>query len=134
MALLAPQSGPTNGEISSREKRNTTLSTKLTEAEFAQVLSRCNSRQLAPSEWLRDLILRELRGDTDDTKRDELMLAELVGLRLMFINLLKPRDAKEGPLTLEVFDSILQKIKGRKSQLAQEMLGELEVNGEHSVG
>jgi hypothetical protein len=135
MALLASESGPTIGGFCARQKRTSTLSTKLTEAEFDQAVSLCNSLQVAPSEWLRDIVLWELRGNTNDTKRVELMLSELVRIRLMFINLLRPRNAEEGPLTPEAFDSMLAKIKATKNPIAQRMLAELEVKHEQdSVG
>jgi len=138
MPLLAPESGPDNGTNRGREKRNMTLNTKLTETEFAQVSTYCQSRQVAPAEWLRELVFRELRGGTKHTKTDELILGELVGIRLAFINLVRPRTAEEGALTPELFDSILKKIKVLKDEVAQKMLAKsealVEVSDEHAVG
>jgi hypothetical protein len=141
MPLLAPESSPTDGEIPGREKRNTTLSTKLTDTEFTEVETYCQARQVAPGEWLREVVFREVRGDTNHTKRDELilseldlMLSEVVGIRIGIINLLRPRNAEEGPLTPEVYDAILKKIKVAKNQVTQQLLAQLKANNEHPVG
>ena len=65
MALLSTQSETRQRTIRGREKRNITLNTKLTETEFAEVVKFCETRQIAFGEWVRELVLRELRDNSE---------------------------------------------------------------------
>ena len=125
MALLSTQSDTRQRTIRGREKRNITLNTKLTETEFAEVVKFCETRQIAFGEWVRELVLRELRGGSGKEIPDPL-LSEIIGVRLLLVNLLKPQVSGEKPLTAEGFESMLTEIQKVKKQLALKVQQQLE--------
>ena len=100
-----------------REKRNITLNTKLTESEFAEVVKFCETRQIPFGEWVRELVLRELRGNSGKEVPDPI-LSEVVGIRLLLVNLLKPQATGQVPFTAIGFESLLEEIKRVKRQVA----------------
>lgn len=125
MALLSTQPDTAQRTIRGREKRNITLNTKLTETEFSEVVKFCETRQIAFGEWVRELVLRELRGNSNKETPDPL-LSEIIGVRLLLVNLLKPLVSGEKPLTQEGFESMLTEIQKVKKQLALKVRQELE--------
>jgi hypothetical protein len=125
MALLSTQPDAQQRTIRGREKRNITLNTKLTETEFAEVVKFCEARQIAFGEWVRELVLRELRGNSGKETPDPL-LSEIIGVRLLLVNLLKPQAAGEKPLTMERFEAMLTEIQKVKKQLALKVQEQLE--------
>ncbi len=64
MSLLSSELQPGTRRVRGREKRNITLNTKLTPTEYAEVERHCGSLGLDFGEWLRGLVLREVRNDT----------------------------------------------------------------------
>jgi hypothetical protein len=93
--------------------RTKTVSTKVTEKEFAEVEALAAERGVSLSEWCREVLLRE-RGRVaggDPT------LAEIVGVRLLLVNVLRPLAAGE-KMTHEAFDKLLDQIQDIKYQLA----------------
>jgi hypothetical protein len=75
-------------------------------------------------EFIRHLILDELTRDSGaSTASPE--LSEIVGVRLMLTNLLKPL-ATGLKITPEVFDGIMVEVKKRKTALAVETKQDLE--------
>ena len=68
---------------------------------------------MARSEWMRDVILRELRGES----ANDPSLAEILGVRLLLVNVLRPLAAGQR-LTPEAFDKLLDEISEAKHALA----------------
>jgi len=104
--------------------RLTNVSSKLSrsEAERLDVLARKRGQQRG--EFIRHLILDELTRDSGaPTASPE--LSEIVGVRLMLTNLLKPL-ATGLKITPEVFDGIMVEVKKRKTALAVETKQDLE--------
>ena len=104
--------------------RLTNVSSKLSrsEAERLDLLARKRGQQRG--EFIRHLILDELTRDTGaPTASPE--LSEIVGVRLMLTNLLKPL-ATGLKITPEVFDGIMVEVKKRKTALAVETKQDLE--------
>jgi len=96
--------------------RNTTVCLKLTEQE-AQLLDQlATAKDMARSEWMRDVILRELRGDS----ANDPSLAEILGVRLLLVNVLRPLATGQ-LLAPEAFDKLLDEISGAKHQLARKL-------------
>ena len=96
-----------------RESRNQSLNTKLTPTEFAAVEVAAAAHGCALGEWIRDVILRELReGSASDPS-----LAEILGVRLLLVNVLRPLAAGQR-LTPEAFDKLLDEISEAKHALA----------------
>jgi hypothetical protein len=74
----------------------------------------------ALGEWVRDLILRELRrGSARDPS-----LAEILGVRLLLVNVLRPLAAGQR-LTPEAFDKMLDEISDAKRQLTSKLVSPL---------
>jgi hypothetical protein len=101
------------GSVRGRESRNQSLNTKLTATEFAAVERAAAANGCALGEWVRDVILQKLRGGL----ASDPSLAEIVGVRLLLVNVLRPLAAGE-KLAPEAFDKLLDEISEAKHQLA----------------
>jgi hypothetical protein len=89
------------------------VTTKLTKEERGKVTEFAKSQGLARGEWIRDVILRELRG----ASASDPSLAEILGVRLLLVNVLRPMAAGQR-LTPEAFDKLLDEISDAKHRLA----------------
>lgn len=115
MPLLSSESHPGTRRVRGREKRNITLNTKLTRAEYAEVERHCGSLGLDFGEWLRGLVLREVRNDAGRLA----LMGEVTGLRLLLINTLEPLLRGEG-MTAEQFKEMLRYVKTNKRKAAED--------------
>jgi hypothetical protein len=120
MALLSTQTQTEQRRVRGREKRNVTLNTKLTEAEFAAVEKYCEARAIAFGEWVRELVLRELKGPAAEYGAGPLMV-EIQALRLVLINTLEPLLRGEQWST-EQFKQMLLYVKSNKHRVAAELM------------
>jgi hypothetical protein len=68
---------------------------------------------------IRQLILRELRHDAGESAASP-ELTEIIGLRLMLTNLLKP-VATGQKVTPEIFDAIMAEVRKTKREVAVEV-------------
>jgi hypothetical protein len=91
------------------------VGTKLSAEELRSFESLVELRSTTQAELLRDLILAEIAKKT--TRKPDPLLSEIVGVRMLLVNLLQPRDAHE-PLTRESFEVLLGEIKRMKKQVA----------------
>ena len=89
------------------------VTAKLTKEELRRVTEFAKSQGLPRGEWIRDVILRELRGDSGNDPS----LAEILGVRLLLVNVLRPLAAGQR-LTPEAFDKLLDEISEAKHSLA----------------
>jgi hypothetical protein len=102
-----------------------TAGTKLSREEFARLEDHCRRLDIKPGELIRQLILDEL--STTSKARDvDPVLAEIVGVRLLLVNLLRPRDERDA-LTPTTFDLLVDEIKRVKKQVAGELIQKEEV-------
>ena len=100
------------------------VTTKLSPHEVADIERLAKKRGQPRGELIRQLILTELRrSDVLPTASPE--LSEIVGIRLMLTNLLKPLTTGL-KITPEVFDGIMVEVKKRKTALAVETKQDLE--------
>jgi len=100
------------------------VTTKLSPREVADVERLAKDRGQQRGELIRQLILAEVqRNDGEPTASPE--LSEIVGLRLMLTNVLKPLAAGQ-KITPEVFDGIMVEVKKRKRAVAIEAQQDLE--------
>jgi len=89
------------------------VTAKLTKEELGKVTEFARSQGLARGEWIRDVILKEMRkGSTNDPS-----LAEILGVRLLLVNVLRPLAAGQR-LAPEAFDKLLDEISEAKHALA----------------
>jgi hypothetical protein len=118
MALLSSQ----NGQRKDSDKsvfRNTTRCLKLTKEEARLLDEVATAKGVPRSEWMRDVILRELRS----TPMSDASLAEILGVRLLLVNVLRPLAAGQR-LTPEAFDKLLDEISTAKHELADKLVSE----------
>ena len=120
MALL-DQKCQTKKTLRKTVFRNTTCCFKLTPEEAKLLNNVATSKGLARSEWMREVILRELR----ETPASDLSLAEIVGIRLLLVNVLRPLAAGQA-VSPETFDKLLNEISTAKHSLAQKLVAERE--------
>ncbi len=92
------------------------VTAKLTKEERGRITEFARSQGLARGEWIRDVILRELRG----ASASDPSLAEILGVRLLLVNVLRPLAAGQR-LTPEAFDRLLDEISDTKHQLAAKL-------------
>src|SRR5713101_5990234 len=92
------------------------VTAKLTKEERAKVTEFAKSQGLARGEWIRDVILREMRG----ASASDPSLAEILGVRLLLVNVLRPLAAGQR-LTPEAFDKLLDEISDAKHKLADRL-------------
>ena len=118
MSLLPIQDG-TKKAAHKTVFRNTTRCLKLT-AEEARLLDEvATAKGVARSEWMRDVILRELRSEP----ASDPSLAEILGVRLLLVNVLRPLAAGQS-MSLEAFDKLLDQISNLKHEMAGKLLAE----------
>lgn len=108
-----------SSRLKGRSQRTQSVGTKLTQQEESDVLSAAENAGKVPSEWVRDLIMRELR--TSSTA--DAFLAEVLGVRLLLVNVLRPLAAGQ-KLSAEAFDKLLDDIGATKYELATKLLTE----------
>ena len=118
MALLDAQRAATEADESSTYRRNT-VATKLGDHENERLEALALRRKQTTSGLVRELILAEIERDSVRPQAD-LVLSEIVGVRLLLVNLLQPRDKHE-PLTKDSFEALLAEIKRMKKQVALEI-------------
>ena len=98
--------------------RLTNVSSKLSRSETERFDALARRRGQQRGELIRRLILDELSRDSGEPAASA-ELSEIVGLRLMLTNVLKPLATGQ-KLTPEVFDGIMTEVKKRKRAVAVE--------------
>jgi hypothetical protein len=116
MALLAEKTVIAIDATDSRA-RTKTAGTKLSIAELAAFEAHCRRLDTTPGELIRRLIMAELQLAKEPQKADPL-LAEIVGVRLLLVNLLGPVASGQDPITKQRVESIADEIKRVKHQVA----------------
>jgi hypothetical protein len=104
--------------------RLTNVSSKLSRSEAERLDLLAKRRGQQRGEFIRGLILNELTRDSGVLAPSP-ELSEIVGVRLMLTNLLKPLTTGL-KITPEVFDGIMVEVKKRKTALALETKQDLE--------
>ena len=104
--------------------RLTNVSSKLTRNETHQLDNLAKKHGLQRGEFIRQLILDELARDSGDPPVSS-ELVEIIGLRLMLTNLLKPLTTGQ-KITPEVFDGVITEVKKHKRSLAIKTRTDLE--------
>jgi hypothetical protein len=91
---------------------------KVSEEEYAQLETAAQADGRTLGEWCREAILRG--GSANDAARHDPALAEIVGVRLLLVNVLRPLAAGE-KLAPETFDKMLDQISEVKHELAAKL-------------
>ena len=92
------------------------VTAKLTKEEKERVTEFARSQGFARGEWIRDVILTEMRKES----ASDPTLAEILGVRLLLVNVLRPLAAGQR-LAPETFDKLLDEISEAKYTLAGKM-------------
>jgi hypothetical protein len=100
------------------------VGTKLNEQEVRDLDTLAKRRNQTQGELIRQLILDEL-GRVSGEPPVSLELVEILGLRLMLTNLLKPLTTGH-KITAEVFDGVIAEVKKHKRGLAIKTRTDLE--------
>ena len=108
-----------SSRLRGRSQRTQSIGTKLTPEEESDVLSASERDGKVPSEWVRDLIMKELRTSSSA----DAMLAEVLGVRLLLVNVLRPLASGQ-KLTAEAFDKLLDDIGATKYERATKVVAE----------
>ena len=111
-----------------RVARSRSIGTKLTPEEERQILAAAEAGGKAPSEWVRDLLLRGAVA----TNPDEMELhifTELVGIQMLLMNTLEPLLRGE-KLDQEQLAIIFRRVQTTKAAQAQELLAKRSRNRE----
>ena len=98
--------------------KETNVSSRLTAVEASRLDQLASERGLQRSELIRQLILRELGQDAGESTVSA-ELTEIIGLRLMLVNLLRP-IATGQKITPEIFDAIMAEVRKTKREVAAE--------------
>jgi hypothetical protein len=72
---------PASSSSANETARGRSVATRLTEAEFSEVEVAASSAGKKVAEWLRDAALAQARGDRIEEQTDQILLAELMGIR-----------------------------------------------------
>ena len=118
MAILKAESA--KKATGSREARRVyPVTAKLTKEERDSITKFAESQSLARGQWIRDVILAQLQ----NASRNNAALAEILGVRLLLVNVLRPLAAGQ-KLTPETFDKLLDEIGTAKYELAGKLASE----------
>lgn len=111
-----------SGRLRGRDRRCLNLSTKLTLSEAKVIENAAVEAGKTPSEWAREVLLRDARGTA--APMSSTLLTEIVGLQLFLTNVLSP-IARGERITAEHFQEIMRQVRGHKHQAAAEILGQV---------
>jgi hypothetical protein len=105
-----------------------TASTKVTQSEFAELEVRAAERGLRLSEWIREVLFRELRDSDHMNSGDHFnygkrLLTEVVGLQVFLTHVLSTMSRGEW-LDAEQYEEITRQVKAKKHRWAQQILTE----------
>lgn len=100
-----------------------TAGTKLNAEELAALEKHCRDKHITPGEFIRGLILTALANSGDKEPGGDSPLTEILGVRLLLVNVLRPLAAGQ-KLTPEAFDKLLDEISTAKHELAGKLVSE----------
>jgi hypothetical protein len=112
----------------SQNFRIRTASTKVTQSEFAELEHAATESGLRLSEWIREVLFRELRDSDHMNSGDHFnygkrLLTEIVGLQVFLTHVLSVMSRGEW-LDAEQYEEITRQVKAKKHRWAQEILAE----------
>ncbi len=99
--------------------RRKSIGFKVSEEEYAQLEAAAQTSGRTLGEWCREVVL----ASASDAERRDPALAEILGVRLLLVNVLGPVAAGE-KVTPERFNQLLEQISETKHQLAAQLQGQ----------
>jgi hypothetical protein len=113
------------------ELRSRTVSTKVTEAEFAELESSASRSSQNMGQWIRHTLLNEARSERASAMSLHLF-TELVGIQLLLMNTLGPILRGER-VTAEQLEALLRQVQSTKARKAQELLAKRQITEQRTV-
>ena len=111
-----------------RVTRSRSIGTKLTPDEERQILAAAGAEGKAPSEWVRDLLLRgAVAGNRGEMEMH--LFTELVGIQMLLMNALEPLLRGE-KMAQEQLAALYRRVQTTKAAQAQELLAKRGQNKE----
>lgn len=108
--------------------RTRSVTAKITEEEYQQLELLAQKQKLTVSEWCREVLLSRIdtrfadnKNSNESASTDEIILAEILGVRMLLLNLLYPLGRGER-LNTEKIQSIISEADALKLQAAIERL------------
>ena len=117
MSLIKATDSDKGTRLRGRNPRTQSVGTKLTISEEGMVLKAAQEQGKAPSEWMREVLLRAATPATELST----LFVEVQALRLLLVNTLEPLLRGER-MTPEQFKEMLRYVKTNKQRAAQDML------------
>jgi len=111
-----------------RVARSQSIGTKLTPDEERQILAAAEAEGKAPSEWVRDLLLRGVVASNHGAMEIHLF-TELVGIQMLLMNALEPLLRGE-KMTQEQIAALYRRVQTSKTAQALELLAKRGQNKE----
>jgi hypothetical protein len=102
------------------DSANKTASARLSAHELSQLEEIAKRHKTTPSALIRELILEKIQKEKGPQKAD-LVLAEIVAVRLILANILGPMACEQELMTKQRVEAILAEIKKVKNQAALEI-------------
>ena len=96
--------------------RTKSIGFKVSEEEYARLEEAAQASGRTLGEWCREVVL----ASASEAERHDPALAEIVGVRLLLVNVLRPVAAGE-KLAPEAFDKMLDQISAVKHELAAKL-------------
>jgi uncharacterized protein (DUF1778 family) len=96
--------------------RTKSIGFKVSEEEYARLETAAQTSGRTLREWCREVVL----ASASDAQRHDPALVEIVGVRLLLVNVLRPLAAGE-KLAPEAFDKLLDQISEVKHELAAKL-------------
>lgn len=118
MALIDPAAN-TKPKVDREALRVYPVTAKLTKAERKSITEFARTQGFARGQWIREVLLREMTSGP----RPDVALAEVLGVRLLLVNVLRPLASGQ-KLSPEAFDKLLDDISRAKHELASKLLTE----------
>jgi hypothetical protein len=119
MALLTINKHEKDADKASAYPRKS-VATKLGPEEIKQLDALAFKRKLSVSALIRDVVIAELARESAPPPIDHI-LSEIVGVRLLLVNLLKPQVTGQAPMTTPAFEALLEEIRKAKRRLATDI-------------
>lgn len=119
MSLVEQNSSLRTDRRLPRVSRNRTVSTKLTQAEYAEIERLADEHGQWVGEWVRDALLNAVQ--EQHIPQHRAAFVELQGLRLLLINTLEPL-LRGDKMSAEQFKEMLRYVKANKRKAAEDTL------------
>jgi len=111
---------PSPGSSGNETARGRSVATRLTEAEFSEVDAAASAAGKKVGEWLRDAALAQAREVQEADQTDQILLAEVMGMRSLMLNLFA--RASQGPISTEDIRKMSAYAESVKEQKAADFL------------